>query len=1153
MTISTTTNKISYTGNNSTTVFAYNFKILADADLQIYNAGVLQTITTHYTISGAGDSGGGNVTFETAPIADASVVIMRNMAQTQQVDYVANDPFPAETHEGALDRLTLIAQDVSKDVEGAFRFADTVTDAGTITVDKNAADRANKLLAFDSSGGLSATQEIGTNKGNWGSGSVYQIRDIVKDTGTNNIFQCKTAHTSSGSLPITSNADSAKWDLLVDAASATTSQTAAATSATASASSATASASSATSSASSATSSASSATSSASSATSSASSATSSASSSTTSGNYSNKIDGAVTGTEFSSKAWALGGTGVTDTASRGAAKEWATAAEDDLVDGSEYSAKHYSLKAQTHATNAAANSGPYYSATTGTNTYVATPTPALTSYAEGVDIILKFGTGNTGSTTLNVSGLGAKDLKKADGSAFSSGELTSGQIQHFVYNGSQFRLMGTVAATEDLIKINTLDIFQNTINDMADHSDNLLETVDGFTDNFQDGSTQNNTAFDLTNSSGVTHDNTNKLWGNTDAATGANDDKPYTTEANYIQEEWDQVIVGANAVFTNGSATVTTSGTFPTNCANGRISEDGNNWYDITTRDSATQLTLSAVFAQSTVTGTFDIRMTEFAGGVVKLNDRGGANPITEYVSVADSYSQSSDVSAFLDINSLAITQNLNSQNAYYWLSFDPASSFGAGTEIVVPKPAIAAVYDGIDSTVAFISHFDGSDSSTTITDSSSNTISMTVNGSQTFLNTGTKKIGTASLKMTSSASSTDWVLSAANSLFNLSTTDWTVEYWYYTSGNSGGTTLAIGNNAAFYNNNLHFQTEHAAGDGAGGSYTTVYEAVTGASNKTNNTITAPTFSQWQHCAWVRQGTSLKSYLDGILNSTSVTNADYGWTGDTYLKIGNRAGSGGGYSMSQSSDVFMDELRISREAKYTGNFTPRTTAYSDSVTTPAVAAYIRPIAKNDSGTWKHNSNASANNTFTAATSTVNDMLHSVSQAVSSQAQNRLTGTEISSLVDADFNLTNGFTTSDSKLTRGLTLVSSSASQNPEVSLFRVNYDSDKADGTFLTRAFGGTNMPPAPSGNINTMVALIIDKRTTGTPVYEASSNAGTTWTAFSSWINEQVMSNGYTKRMAEVDVSAHSGARTSPLIRITNGSTGEDYDLKAIGIKYK
>jgi hypothetical protein len=62
---------------------------------------------------------------------------------------------------------------------------------------------------------------------------VYFVRDIVKDTTTNNIFQVITAHTSSGALPITTNADAAKFTLLVDAASATTSATNAAASASA--------------------------------------------------------------------------------------------------------------------------------------------------------------------------------------------------------------------------------------------------------------------------------------------------------------------------------------------------------------------------------------------------------------------------------------------------------------------------------------------------------------------------------------------------------------------------------------------------------------------------------------------------------------------------------------------------------------------------------------------------------------------------------------------------------------------------------------------------------------------------------------------------------------------------------------------------------
>ncbi len=124
-------------------------------------------------------------------------------------------------------------------------------------------DRANKILAFDSSGEISVTQELGSFKGNWATSTSYQQRDIVKDTSTNNIFIVNTAHTSSGSQPLTSNANSAKYDLLVDASSATTASTTATTKASEASTSASNSASSATASANSATASANSATSSA--------------------------------------------------------------------------------------------------------------------------------------------------------------------------------------------------------------------------------------------------------------------------------------------------------------------------------------------------------------------------------------------------------------------------------------------------------------------------------------------------------------------------------------------------------------------------------------------------------------------------------------------------------------------------------------------------------------------------------------------------------------------------------------------------------------------------------------------------------------------------------------------------------------------------
>jgi hypothetical protein len=244
MTISTTIIKNSYSGNNSTTVFAYTFEIAANTEIQVIirsstGTETVKSLTTDYTVSGVGSATGGNVTMVSPPATGETLVIRRVTPKTQTVDLVENDPFTAETVEGAFDKAIAVTQEVQEEVDRSIKLSRTNTMASTeFTVD--AATRASKILGFDTNGELSVTQELGSFKGNWSASTVYGARDIVKDTSTNNIFIANTGHTSSGSQPLTTNTDSAKWDLLVDAASATSSASAAATSATNAANSATA-------------------------------------------------------------------------------------------------------------------------------------------------------------------------------------------------------------------------------------------------------------------------------------------------------------------------------------------------------------------------------------------------------------------------------------------------------------------------------------------------------------------------------------------------------------------------------------------------------------------------------------------------------------------------------------------------------------------------------------------------------------------------------------------------------------------------------------------------------------------------------------------------------------------------------------------------
>ena len=237
MTISSTTVRNSYSGDGSTTTFSYTFKIFADSDIQVIirsstGTETTKTITTHYTVTGAGSSGGGSVIFTSGniPTSTQTVVLRRNIPQTQSIDYIANDPFPAESHEEGLDRATMAIQQLQEEVTRSIKLSKTNTMTSTeFTV--GATDRANKILAFDTSGELAVTQELGTYKGNWTTATAYYVRDLIKDTSNNNIYICNTAHTSTGSQPISSNADVAKWSLIVDAASASTSANAAANSA----------------------------------------------------------------------------------------------------------------------------------------------------------------------------------------------------------------------------------------------------------------------------------------------------------------------------------------------------------------------------------------------------------------------------------------------------------------------------------------------------------------------------------------------------------------------------------------------------------------------------------------------------------------------------------------------------------------------------------------------------------------------------------------------------------------------------------------------------------------------------------------------------------------------------------------------------------
>ena len=276
MTINSTTRKTNaLVGNGNTATYPFAFKVFTDADVVVKKLEAATSIETTLTLGLNNDyivtlnedqnsNPGGSITLKSGGnnqnlASGFSIVITSAVEPLQGTDLTNQGGFFPEVINDALDKAIVLHQQQQDELNRSIKFSLTNT-IGSLEITENAAARKNRVLGFDNAGEFEVLKELGTYRGDWAAGRDYAVRDLVKDTSTNNIFFCNTAHTSSGAQPLTTNTNSANWDLIVDAASATSAistaqghANAAATSATAAANSASGVASSATAAANSAT------------------------------------------------------------------------------------------------------------------------------------------------------------------------------------------------------------------------------------------------------------------------------------------------------------------------------------------------------------------------------------------------------------------------------------------------------------------------------------------------------------------------------------------------------------------------------------------------------------------------------------------------------------------------------------------------------------------------------------------------------------------------------------------------------------------------------------------------------------------------------------------------------------------------------------
>jgi hypothetical protein len=161
MTISSQTRQAGpYVGNDLATAFAFAFKVFSAADLQVvrtYPSGVESTLTlnTDYTVllnSNQDSNPGGTITLPAALASGYKITITSNVTPLQATDLTNQGGFYPKVITNALDKLTILIQQMLNGLGRSLKFPISESLAGVTLPPVN--QRANQYVAFDSSGNV---------------------------------------------------------------------------------------------------------------------------------------------------------------------------------------------------------------------------------------------------------------------------------------------------------------------------------------------------------------------------------------------------------------------------------------------------------------------------------------------------------------------------------------------------------------------------------------------------------------------------------------------------------------------------------------------------------------------------------------------------------------------------------------------------------------------------------------------------------------------------------------------------------------------------------------------------------------------------------------------------------------------------------------
>lgn len=149
---------IRYIGNGSQTVFSFPFAIFQAGDLSVSLNGAVQA--SGFTVTGAGQTAGGSVTFNIAPGNNVIILLERKLTLQRISDFLEGGELSASSLNGEFDYLAACLQQLQQAMQPMLRFATQEEPDSVVLPDAPA--RANKVLGFDSQGELALVETAST-------------------------------------------------------------------------------------------------------------------------------------------------------------------------------------------------------------------------------------------------------------------------------------------------------------------------------------------------------------------------------------------------------------------------------------------------------------------------------------------------------------------------------------------------------------------------------------------------------------------------------------------------------------------------------------------------------------------------------------------------------------------------------------------------------------------------------------------------------------------------------------------------------------------------------------------------------------------------------------------------------------------------------